>query len=560
MTLEDVDDAPMSPSTQALYVLAMAVLVGSLLLAGSVWFSYQKITDALEGKDFVGDTEKELADETEDDVGSDTDTTDADSGSGYQKELDKPVFDVDSRPFRGTEDAEITIIEFSDFECPFCTRAQGTVDQILDNYDGKVKLVYGHLPLSFHPNAQKAAEASECAADQGKFWEYHDVLFEGNGLDVSSLKRYADDLGLDTDRFDSCLDDGEKEALVMAHLSEAQKSGASGTPTFLINDRKVVGAQPYAVFEAEIESILSGEPVPEPEPVEPTPAPNPVKTVDISGREIMGDESADVVMVEFSEFQCPFCTRVQPTIHQLLEDYDGKLKVAHMNFIVHQSARTASVAAECAADQGKYYEMHDLIFETQKTDVDGLTELAQQLGLDVDQFSTCLASDQKDDVLAEQQKAGTENGIRGTPSFIIGKEVDGVVTGTLVVGAQPIDKFKTVLDPLMSDDTQDDSGDSEQMDEADEETEVANPASVYCVENGGQIDIRDTDAGQIGFCMFDDGSECEEWAYFRGECAPGGNLADDGSTIQQQIDDQSDEEDDSEKTAEPSAEPDPMYY
>jgi protein-disulfide isomerase len=561
MSLEDIDDAPMSPSTQALYVLAMAVLVGSLLLAGSVWFSYQKITDTLEGKTLGGvPTQGDIDAKNDTNLKNPSDSDNDNSGSGYQKDTAN-VFDVDSRPYRGNKNAEITMIEFSDFECPFCTRAQPTVEKILQEYDGKIKHVYAHLPLSFHPNAEKAAEASECAADQGKFWEYHNLLFEGNGLEISNLKSYAKDLGLDTAKFDSCLDSGEKGALVTAHMQEAMAREASGTPTFFLNNVKLVGAQPYEVFQTQIDSILSGNPPVLPEEPQEQPADNPIKTVDITSRPFKGDADASIVVVEFSEFQCPFCTRAQPTIEQLLEDYDGKLKTVHMNFIVHESAKLASVAAECAEDQGKYYEMHDLIFETSKTDEAGLKELAGQLGLDMDEFSACLGAG-KDDVLAIQQAAGSSNGVRGTPSFVIGKEIDGKVIGTLIVGAQPIDQFKQILEPLISASDEPEEPMQEQDDEG-SQAQIANPASVFCVDNGGRLEIRNTDLGQMGFCIFSDGSECEEWAYYRDECTPGGTLIPSDGTIQEKLDAEGQQDDaggDGGLTAEPSADPDPRFY
>tara|TARA_Y100000310_G_scaffold343027_1_gene448806 strand:+ start:3647 stop:4357 length:711 start_codon:yes stop_codon:yes gene_type:complete len=165
--------------------------------------------------------------------------------------------------FLGKKNAKIEIIEFSDFQCPFCKRFfDQTMGQIMDNYvdKGKVKFAYKHLPLPFHSDAQKAAEATECAGKVGGddfFWGMHDKIFENQqAIGVSNLKSYASELGLDQGKFDSCLDDGDTAAKVKAHAAEASKLGASGTPTFFINGVKVVGAQPYAVFEQAIEAAL----------------------------------------------------------------------------------------------------------------------------------------------------------------------------------------------------------------------------------------------------------------------------------------------------------------
>jgi len=165
---------------------------------------------------------------------------------------------VDDDPVKGPSDAKVTIVEFSEFQCPFCARVQPTVNQILEEYGDDVRIVYRDFPLSFHQYAQKAAEAAECADDQGKFWEYHDKLFENQqALDTSNLKQYAKDLGLDSAQFDSCLDSGKYELEVKKDFQDGQSYGVSGTPTFFINGIKVVGAQPFSTFKQVIDSELT---------------------------------------------------------------------------------------------------------------------------------------------------------------------------------------------------------------------------------------------------------------------------------------------------------------
>ncbi|MFH1447589.1 MAG: DsbA family protein [Candidatus Micrarchaeota archaeon] len=164
--------------------------------------------------------------------------------------------DLSGKTPKGTGD--LVIVEYSDFQCSFCSRAVPTVKQIIEEYGDKVRIYYKHFPLSqIHPNAQKAAEASECAADQGKFWEYHDKLFENQGsLGDASLKKYAGELGLVQDTFDACLDGGEKSEQVQAELKEGLNYGVQGTPSFLINGKLVVGAQPFEVFKQAIDVEL----------------------------------------------------------------------------------------------------------------------------------------------------------------------------------------------------------------------------------------------------------------------------------------------------------------
>jgi len=183
----------------------------------------------------------------------------APGASGASKILNPPGADDDA--FKGDENAPVTIIEFSDFECSFCARFYtDTLPQITENYinTGKVKLVYRDFPLiTRHPNAHKAAQAAECAKDQGKFWDMHDKLYENQrALSVSDLKAYAADLGLDTAAFNGCLDSGEKTAEVDADMQEASESGISGTPGFFVNGILISGALPYENFKQVIDAEL----------------------------------------------------------------------------------------------------------------------------------------------------------------------------------------------------------------------------------------------------------------------------------------------------------------
>jgi len=168
---------------------------------------------------------------------------------------------ADDDPFIGPKDALVTIIEFNDFQCPFCKRFRDeTLDQILGTYEGKVKYVLRDFPLSFHQHAQKAAEASECADDQGKFWDYHDLLFANqNALDVASLKGYAAQLGVDTATFNDCLDTGKHASEVQKDHQDGLAAGVTGTPGFFINDVPVKGAKPFSTFQQVIDAALAGE-------------------------------------------------------------------------------------------------------------------------------------------------------------------------------------------------------------------------------------------------------------------------------------------------------------
>lgn len=150
---------------------------------------------------------------------------------------------------RGNKDAKVTMIEYSDFECPFCKRFSPTVDQALKDFPNDVRLVYRHFPLrSIHPTAQKASEASECAAKLGgdaAFWKMHDKLIAANTLSVDVLKGFAKEIGVDQAKFNTCLDNSETAGRVDADLNEGSASGVEGTPATFINGSLASGAIPY---------------------------------------------------------------------------------------------------------------------------------------------------------------------------------------------------------------------------------------------------------------------------------------------------------------------------
>ncbi|HEX9050883.1 MAG TPA: thioredoxin domain-containing protein [Anaeromyxobacter sp.] len=163
-------------------------------------------------------------------------------------------------PTKGPATAPVTIVEFSDYECPFCVRAEPTVKEVLAAYPGKIKLVYRDYPLPMHKQAPKAAEAAHCAGDQGKYWEMHDKLFAANGkLAVADLKATAREIaGIDGAKFDQCLDSGSKAADVEKNKKAGDEVGVSGTPAFFINGRLISGAQPVDAFKSLIDEELKG--------------------------------------------------------------------------------------------------------------------------------------------------------------------------------------------------------------------------------------------------------------------------------------------------------------
>jgi protein-disulfide isomerase len=163
-------------------------------------------------------------------------------------------------PSRGPATAPIEIVEFSDFQCPFCQRANPTVEQVLKVYGDKVKFVYRHYPLPNHPNARPAAEASVCADQQGQFWKYHDRLFAApDKLTDADLKSHAAAIGLDAAAFNTCFDAGAGRSRVEQDMKDANEAGVSATPSFFINGRSLEGAQPFEAFKQIIDEELAAK-------------------------------------------------------------------------------------------------------------------------------------------------------------------------------------------------------------------------------------------------------------------------------------------------------------
>lgn len=159
----------------------------------------------------------------------------------------------------GNKDAKVTIIEYSDFECPYCGKNSVTMDQIKKNYGDKVKVAYRHFPLDFHKNAHPAAKASECAADQGKFWEMHDKIFSNqSALGTANIfVTWAKELGLNEAAFTQCINGASKDSLIQEMINMGMADGVQGTPAVFINDKFVSGAYPYAYFAQIIDEELA---------------------------------------------------------------------------------------------------------------------------------------------------------------------------------------------------------------------------------------------------------------------------------------------------------------
>jgi len=179
----------------------------------------------------------------------------------YLEKPTRPVFSVniDGAPFKGNNNAKVTLVEFSDFQCPYCARGRTLLEQLRRKYGKKLKIVFKQYPLPFHNHAQKAAEAALCAFEQGTkyFWSLHDKMFDDQTkLDVASLKLSAKSVGINSKKFNSCLDTNKMANSVKKSIADGQKSGVKSTPTFLVNGQLINGAQPIEIFTKLIDSEL----------------------------------------------------------------------------------------------------------------------------------------------------------------------------------------------------------------------------------------------------------------------------------------------------------------
>jgi protein-disulfide isomerase len=205
-------------------------------------------------RDFLGDQrEQQARAQLIDDLKS--------KGGGVRVLLEPPRASIAvaaTDPSKGPASAPITIVEYSDFQCPFCARVNPTLDQVLKTYGDKVRIVFKDFPLPNHPQAPKASEAAHCAGEQGKFWELHDRMFANQqALQVPQLKEYATALGLDMNAFNQCLDSGKHAARVSENIKSGTALGVGSTPTLYVNGRPVVGAQPFEYFKAVIDEELA---------------------------------------------------------------------------------------------------------------------------------------------------------------------------------------------------------------------------------------------------------------------------------------------------------------
>ena len=371
----------------------------------------------------------------------------------------------------GDPNAAVTMIEYTDYQCPYCARhAIDTFPRIVTELidSGRVHYVVKDFPLdTIHPEARAAAVAARCAAEQDAYWEMHEALFsrqaEWGGLGSAAHGVFASmaaELSLDANKFTACLDSGRHDAVIQANQDEGISLGVTGTPAFFINGFPISGAQPFELFEYAVglaeEGTLADAYVANPQDTQarPTRAPSEPVELDTTGFPSVGAADAPVVMIEFTDYQCPFCRRhFIETFPQIQKDYidTGKVRYVFMEFpltSIHPQAQLASEAALCANDQGAYMAMHDMLFGRQEewAGRDDAGEMfvsyAGELGLDADKFTACLDSGQHETRVLSGLETGSRLGVDGTPAFFL--------NGHFVSGAQPYAVFQEAIESLLA--------------------------------------------------------------------------------------------------------------
>jgi len=342
-------------------------------------------------------------------------------------------------PARGRAEAPVIILVFADFACTACAGLEPALKAVRDEFPNDVQIVFKHNPDPGDAKARVAHEAAVEAGRQGKFWEMYDLLAANPGkLDANDLAGYAKTLGLDARAFADAQKARTHRGVVERDILEAKALGATGTLTLFINGRRGNGVPPGPVLSNLIRNLLAGGDGSGPAPVT-------AGTLDLSESPIRGAADAPVTLVEFSDFQCGFCFRVNPTLLQLLDRYKGKVRVVfkHSPIEGHTAAPLAHRAAFAAQQQGKFWEMHDRIFANQRAmEREALLAHASALGLDLARFTADLDSPRAQAVLDRDQAEAAKVGVDGTPTFF--------VNGAPLIGAQPLEAFTAAIDKALA--------------------------------------------------------------------------------------------------------------
>jgi protein-disulfide isomerase len=378
-------------------------------------------------------------------------------------------FDVDvgDAPSRGPADAPVTIVMFSDFECPFCLRGYDSVKVLEKRYPGKIRFVYKAFPIDRHPHALLAALIAHSAQAQGKFWEFHDRVMSkdgvgARGLAPDALQDYASAAGLDLPRVAKEVEALQWAADIRRDMRQAKRLAVDSTPSFFVNGRPIAGAVGVAAFERVIEEELAtvaelrSTGIPAAKVYDhltdqgwgaiavdgqgPASDGDMVFPVPLDGSPERGPKTAAFTIVVFGDFECPFCVRGWATLEALRLRYGDSLRIVHKHFPLpgHDLATPASRAAHAAGVQGRFWEFHDALYARgAKLSESELQDIARELRLDLEQWERDRTSTAAAERVARDVDLARRLQIDGTPTFF--------VNGRRVNGALPEIEFRMLL-------------------------------------------------------------------------------------------------------------------
>ncbi len=398
---------------------------------------------------------------------------------GDRADLPRIQVPLDGSPGRGAAEPLVTIVVFTDFECPFCQTMAPVFDQLLADHRDELRIHHRHLPLPMHEHAVSAAMAvEEARAQRGDeaFWAMHDAIFASpRDLSDAALARHAEALGLDAAAFANAVRFQTHATRVEDDLMVADRVGARGTPTYYLNGRMVMGQRSLEDLEAMVdeEVALSREAMSrgiaradlyaaamrESAPRAPNERERAraqarrrldrrvLYAVPLDGRPARGPADAPVTIVMFSDFECPWCATVLETLAEVSERYPGQLRFVfrHNPLPGHPHARAAAAAAiEAHAQQGDegFWRMHDLLVENRRAlGRHDLAVYAEELGLDLPRFEAALAGGVHDAVIDADMTLARQLGARSTPTFY--------VSGRVIEGAVDAEVFEIAIDEAL---------------------------------------------------------------------------------------------------------------
>lgn len=381
---------------------------------------------------------------------------------GGPVEIERFYVPLADSPARGPADAAVTVVMFSDFECPYCQQGHEILEALRMRYPGAVRVAYKAFPLDMHPHALLAAMAARSAQTQGKFWEFHDLLFSQRGLDFDTILEHAKAAGLELPALRRDLEALAHGPEVIRDLRLGRRLGVSSTPTFFVNGRLLTGARPLDEFEALVEAELVQaeqwleQGVPPEQLYEHAIRDGYRKVVYTDGNRLdldavvpvplgssprLGPDDAPVTIVVFGDFECPFCVRGNTTLTSLRERYGNRLRLVykHSPLAFHSHAFVAARATVAAHAQGKFWAFHDALY-ARNADFDevDIQAIAKEVGLDMKKFRKAMTSLELDRAIEQDLSLAMSLGVSGTPAFF--------VNGRAVHGAQPELVFRLMIE------------------------------------------------------------------------------------------------------------------